>query len=132
MANLRAIGITGAAGLVAAFAGVVGGQDSARVERAEHRNPLIILRVLETASSRAVSHPVVCIREVDEGHGAIGDSAGWAAFGGNLPKGTLHLRVVAPRHHATDTVVTWPPAANAKPLTILLRPRAGAEVEPRC
>lgn len=132
MANLRRICITGAAVFVGAFAGILGGQDSARLERAEDRNPLIVLRVFETVSARAVSHPVVCIREANHGYGAIGDSAGWAAFGGNLPKGTLHLRVVAPRHHATDTVVTWPPAADAKPLTILLRPRAGAEVEPRC
>ena len=74
-----------------------------------HRvSPLVTVLVTDEASGHPIPHPMVCIREFPQPLGAIGDSSGAAKFGGNLPAGTLHLRIKAPQHRDFDTTAMWP------------------------
>lgn len=75
---------------------------------------------------------MVCIREFGQPLGAIGDSLGHVVFGGALPHGTLHLRIVAPNHFPVDTTLMWPISEQTKSMIITMRPRHGTPVEPRC
>lgn len=132
MANVGMTRILAGVALPLLVAGALGGGIVEPRASEPENGRLVVLRVFEGAASRPVVQPLVCIREIDQPIGAVGDSLGWVSFGGILPNGTLHLRVISPRHYPADTVVTWPPAENAKPVIVRLRPRDGVPDEPRC
>jgi hypothetical protein len=50
-------------------------------------------------------------------------------FGGNLPAGTIHLRIKAPEHMDFDTTAHWPSAAE---LQVKLKRRSGPPTTPQC
>jgi hypothetical protein len=79
----------------------------------------IVVRLLSASNAKPVAHPMVCVRELHARIGYVGDSAGWVAFGGNLPKGKLQLQIVSPSTLPIDTSVVWPPAQGA--LALLLK-----------
>jgi hypothetical protein len=92
--------------------------------------PLITMRVVNADSRAPIPHPMACVPGVTTHLGFIGDSLGWISFGGNLPKGKVKVRVVAPGISPVDTSVTWPPAKNAAPITLQARALSPSRVRP--
>ena len=93
------------------------------------RPDLITVVVTDAATGRAVPYPMICIREFSQPIGPIGDSTGRAMFGGNLPTGTIHLRIKAPEHMDFDTTAQWPSAAEMR---VKLKRRSGPPISPQC
>jgi hypothetical protein len=92
----------------------------------------ITISVTDAQSGLPVVQPMVCIREFGQSHGPIGDSTGKVVIAGNLPRGTLHLRVLAPRHFPLDTIAAWPSTTSGGEMRLRLRPRSGSPTVPEC
>jgi hypothetical protein len=90
---------------------------------------LVTVVVSDVSTGGAVAHPMICVREFPQPFGAIGDSAGRATFGGNLPAGTLHLRIKAPQHLDFDTTASWPSTSEIR---VKLKRRSGPSINPQC
>ncbi|MFN8573727.1 MAG: hypothetical protein U0132_16850 [Gemmatimonadaceae bacterium] len=119
-------------GLLAALAEPAPAQRAVRAAAASGPYPTVVLTVREAGSQHPVPQPLVCVREAPGTFGAVGDSLGVVRIGGNLPSGTIHLRILAPRHLPTEAATRWPPSPDAKPVAVLMRPRSGPDVEPSC
>jgi hypothetical protein len=102
---------------------------SSAATHSPRRPDLITVVVTDAATGRAVPYPMICIREFHQPIGPIGDSTGRAMFGGNLPAGTIHLRIKAPEHMDFDTTALWPSAAE---LQVKLKRRSGPPTTPQC
>ena len=109
-----------------AFAG------STTASSSNQRPDLITVLVTEAGTSRGVVHPMVCIREFNHPIGPIGDSSGTVAFGGSLPAGVLHLRIMAPDFVSLDTTAVWPPSPTSSEMRVALKRKAGPPSEPEC
>lgn len=92
----------------------------------------IVVRLLRASNAKPVAHPMVCVRELHARIGFVGDSAGWVAFGGNLPKGKLQLQIVSPSTLPIDTSVVWPPAQGTPPLLLKAKERPHPLLDVNC